>query len=95
MFFMNMRLIGEKYGLLAMAPAEQAAVLQDIWMNEAAGYREAGEVLRGGSLEPSARAEALELRLQHGEHCDALLDAHSEVVRAMGTAAIGPPDICA
>lgn len=83
----NTNKIDMKYGLIGLHDEEQLGVIEELWYNEAAGYRDAGITLRT-DMDPKHRSEALDFRVQHMEHCDALLDAYSELRATLGFTAI-------
>lgn len=62
-----------KLVLAEMEPSEQLQLCEDLFYNESALYAEA--------VDP-------ELRLQHLEHVDAILDYHSDLVGMIGSIAI-------
>lgn len=80
-----------KYELIGMDPYQEAETIRQLWLAEAIGYAAAGEVLRS-ELDPGIRSEAIELREQHLEHCDALLDAYSTVSEMIVEDGGGPVD---
>ncbi len=67
-----------EYKFDMMSRTESSEAIRQLFIAEAAGFCAAKETLRT-VFDSNARKEALEMRDQHLEHCDALLDAYLEV----------------
>lgn len=61
-----------------MGRGEASEAIRQLFVAEASGYLAARETLQT-VLESEPRAEALGMRFQHLDHCDALLDAYLDV----------------
>lgn len=61
-------------------------IIEDHFYRESANYREAGIALRNANY--LNRGDALHRRIEALEHCDALLDAASEIRRGLGHSAV-------
>lgn len=67
-----------EYKFDMMNRAEASENIRLLFIAEAAGFSAAKEALR--TIFDETRGEALEMRYQHLEHCDALLDAYLDVL---------------